>query len=207
MNFNFLKVAVAGLMLTVSSIVNAALIYDESVSGDNGSALFDLTLSHDVNEILGNSYNGYNGRVFQDVDRYNLILDDDVTFTGIEFDISTRDVTATMLAGDWQLSNSFLFFDMNDILLESATYNIDAVSQVTIGSLLITDEAVRRIEFQRAGWSLNSRNCGGFCEATIDWGVNVSTVSAQEVPEPGSLALLGLGLAGLRFSRRKSNKA
>mgnify|MGYP005988501649 CR=1 FL=1 len=199
------RLLIVSLIVLISSYANATIIYDESINGDAWGSVntpYDLTLSYSVNEILGSSYNGYDGSIVQDYDSYNLILAPNVLFAAIEIEISTDDVTSILVSGDWVLHQYFKFYDVNNLLLDSPTYFIDAVSQVTTGALTISDPAVRRIEFLRGGYSLNGTNCAPVCEATVNWGLTVKT-SAADVPEPSTLAIFALGMIGLTSRRFK----
>lgn len=78
--------------------------------------------------------------------------------------------------------------EMNEIIPEGA------IQDVTVTGLLTPD----RVEFDSNSVTVDLSNLQGTGEWTI-------TLHTNHIPEPTSLAILGLGLAGLAYGRRRKN--
>ena len=207
MNLKMLRIAFAAFILCATKIANAGIVYDESIDGDDSAHSYyghELTLSGGVNQILGSTYTRYSSDRFDDSDSYDLFLQDDIIFSSIDYEITARDVTDTLFAGDWFFVSSFYIYSSNCYFPKYVRHEIDSVSQTTTGPLSIDDPTINRIRFTRRGWTLNPNHCFGICEATLDWKITINTISA-EVPEPSTFTIFALTFIGLALGKLKND--
>ncbi|MGJ7913993.1 PEP-CTERM sorting domain-containing protein [Massilia sp. LXY-6] len=182
----FTKIATAIAAFALSGMANAGLI-SVTYTGQGASSVIDSTHPYTVNFDLTQGTNPYRPLI------------DTVGSADVKF--SFKDTGAA--------SNESFAINIGSVLIGSSNGVIDIPRNGTnYGPFSITGVSLSDLSTSGKLSLVISAPVGdfNFVSSTLDANVTVGTVPTK-VPEPLSVALLGIGFAGLAVSRRKARKA
>jgi len=198
MKFNFLKVASAVLILTVSSLANATLIL-EGGTGSTGAGNIILNGGGTTVDVAHNAY--FNGATTPASDWVWDLANSNgeanpLNFT-FSFSLTGFDALTAELTGLWGVDNVGSVF-LNGNLLSSlpnvVTNNFNVLHDLSAGpgsSFFVAGLNVLSFDVENRGGP-------GAFRASVK-----VTAEAEPVPEPSTLAIFALGIIGLASRRFK----
>ncbi|KGM40543.1 hypothetical protein JY96_12205 [Aquabacterium sp. NJ1] len=122
-----------------------------------------------------------------------------LTVTDLNIDLANKKIYATLIGGNGvgTLNNVYLW-DIGSITGSTSTQN-SGTYITTLTGLSITTEGFNKV--------MTSLGLFNFGESALTGVTDFGTITVVAVPEPGTPALMGLGLAGLLISKRRRQGA
>ena len=184
-----MKKLLALLALAPVTALAVPVSYDEAIDGDLdvGSTTFELDFGS--NTIAG-TVSGTTTDLGLDFDFFNLAFPDSSVIQSITLNLTNSEFGNGLFVNEFQGSGDFGAFTFFEFVSDGGFFDFtDLVTQ-------INDSGLSELEF--VGFNGIPFPAANDYLITIDIGS-----TAVSVPAPAALSLLGLGLAGLGFARRR----
>lgn len=190
--------AVATLLLAAAKVNAATMTYIDTVNPN-----LDTLIGFGSNK---SSYN-FTHSIIADQDGSNMFWSGTYGYSPLTDIINASIVLRFLDDNDAASESVHLIFDGQSFgthpILSGNEVHVVGISN-GLGALL--NDGILNVTVQNAGTTSSQQDDGSdfsFLDSTLTVDVNEGVQIAQQIPEPASLALIFLGLAGLTFSRRK----
>lgn len=173
-----------------------AFVFTFAAIGAGAAPLLGSTVNYqyyfpDASSAYGDASNG------------NHVVGAGVEISNVAGNLATLDLTANQIIVDFSTAATFSSVNFSGFKITDILGQIDAFTSVTIDAATnMAGLDASRISFGDDFFSVNWQGLSFNSNTFVV--LNIGTAST--VPEPGSLALLGLGLAGVAMARKRKAK-
>lgn len=193
----------------LTNVTNTLALFDSSL-GTLNSVTFEISAHSDSTTSLVNS--SANSQFFKYDSNLNFLFSTSIASLSATLPAAPQLITTLATTGGFQSLASGATLNLGQIIDQAAfttpviTTNLSDYMGAAGSNFDVTCSTLTSSNFTGGGGNITTnQTTTGQCDAKIIYDYTAAVTS--NVPAPASLALLGMGLIGLRFGRKSAKKA